>query len=160
MAINLHVLEREQRLPIPLDQAWDFFSDPRNLSRITPPEMGFELQSALPERMHAGMLVIYRIRPLMNVPITWVTEITHVEEPHRFVDEQRFGPYRFWHHQHTFREIPDGVEVHDLVHYALRPGAGAVRPLLVAPRLEAIFDFRRNTLEEMFGPFRAPPATA
>jgi ligand-binding SRPBCC domain-containing protein len=152
--MNMHVLERTQRLPIPIDQAWDFFSNPRNLSRITPPEMGFELLTDPPARMHGGMLVIYRVRPLLKVPVTWVTEITHVEEPHRFVDEQRFGPYRFWHHLHEFREI------HDLVHYALRPGGGAVRPLLVAPRLEAIFDFRSRTLEEMFGPYREPSETA
>ena len=132
--MNLHVLEREQRLPIPLDQAWDFFSNPRNLSRITPPDMGFELLSTPPERMHAGMLVIYRVRPLLHVPITWVTEITHVDEPHRFVDEQRFGPYRFWHHQHLFRPIPGGVEMSDIVHYALPPGGGIARGWRVAPR--------------------------
>ena len=149
--MKLHVLEREQRLPIPVAQAWDFFADARNLARITPPERGFQVVSPLPERMHAGMLITYRIRPLLGVPVRWVTEITHVDEGRLFVDEQRFGPYRFWHHQHLFREVPGGVEVRDVVHYALPRGAGAAGRLLVQPRLIAIFDHRRRVLEEMFG---------
>lgn len=149
--MKLHVLEREQRLPIPLSQAWDFFSDARNLARITPPDMGFEVTSKLPGRMYAGMIITYRVRPLLGVPVTWVTEITHVDDGRLFVDEQRFGPYRFWHHQHLFREIPGGVEVGDIVHYALPAGAGPMRPLLVTPRLESIFDHRRGVLAEMFG---------
>lgn len=149
--MKLHVLEREQRLPISLPQAWDFFSDARNLARITPPEMGFEVTSRLPPRMYAGMIITYRVRPLLGVPVNWVTEITHVDEGRLFVDEQRFGPYRFWHHQHLFREVPGGVEVGDIVNYALPPGAGPVRPLLVTPRLESIFDHRRRVLAQMFG---------
>ena len=149
--MKLHVLEREQRLPIPPSQAWDFFADARNLARITPPELGFEVTSRLPERMYAGMIITYRIRPLLGVPVTWVTEITHLEEGRLFVDEQRFGPYRFWHHQHLFREVPGGVEVGDVIHYAMPPGARAAGRLLVQPRLNAIFDHRRRVLEEMFG---------
>jgi len=149
--MKLHVLEREIRLPVTIGRAWAFFSDARNLARITPPEMGFEVTSPLPERMYAGMIITYRVRPLLGVPVTWVTEITHVDEPRLFVDEQRFGPYRFWHHQHLFREIPGGVEVRDIVHYALPPGAGPARALLVAPRLDAIFEYRRRVLEEAFG---------
>jgi ligand-binding SRPBCC domain-containing protein len=149
--MKLHVLEREQRLPIPVARAWEFASDPRNLARITPPAMGFEVTSKLPERMYAGMIITYRVRPLLGVPVTWVTEITHVDEGRLFVDEQRFGPYRFWHHQHLFREVPGGVEMRDIIHYALPPGAGPARALLVAPRLESIFDHRREVLAEMFG---------
>lgn len=149
--MKVHVLEREQRLSIPLARAWEFFADARNLARITPPDMGFEVTSSLPERMYAGMIITYRVRPLLGVALRWVTEITHVDEGRMFVDEQRAGPYRFWHHQHLFREVPGGVEVGDVVHYALPPGAGLLRPLLVAPRLEAIFDHRRRVLAEMFG---------
>lgn len=149
--MKLHVLEREQRLPIAPQTAWDFFSDARNLARITPSSMGFEVTSRLPERMYAGMIITYRVRPLLGVPVTWVTEITHVDEGRLFVDEQRFGPYRFWHHQHLFREIPGGVEMQDIIHYALPPGAGPMRPLLVTPKLESIFDHRRTVLEKMFG---------
>ncbi len=101
-------LERLQdlcRLPIALPVAWDFFSDPRNLERITPPWLGIEITSDLPPRMHPGMIVTYRVRPPPGIPVRWVTEITHVVEPTLFVDEQRYGPYRFWHHQHHFREV-------------------------------------------------------
>ena len=149
--MKLHVLERELRLPIPVARAWEFFSDARNLAKITPPEMGFEVTSPLPERMYAGMIITYRVRPLLGVPVTWVTEITHVDEGRLFVDEQRFGPYRFWHHQHHFREVPGGVEVRDVVHYALAPGAGPAARFLVQPRLEAIFDHRTRVLQDQFG---------
>ena len=157
--MRVHVLEREQRLPIPLAQAWEFFATPRNLARITPSDMGFHLLSDPPEQMYPGLRITYRVRPLLRVPVTWVTEITEVEAPHRFADEQRRGPYRLWRHEHRFREIPGGVEMHDLVRYALPFGAGWVHPLLVAPRLDHIFDYRRKTLEEMFGPFREPSAS-
>ena len=149
--MRLHVLERTQRLPMALDEAWEFFTDPRNLAVITPPEMGFEVRSALPERVYAGMIITYRVRPLLGVPVTWVTEITHVREHEYFVDEQRFGPYRFWHHQHLFREVAGGVEARDIVHYALPPGGGVARRWLVAPKLEQIFDYRRKVLQDRFG---------
>ena len=154
--MKLNVLQREIRLPITIAQAWDFFSDPRNLPRITPPEMGFKVTSPLPERMYAGMIITYRIRPLFKVPVTWVTEITHMDEPHMFVDEQRFGPYRFWHHQHLFREVPGGVAMRDIVHYALPKRARPVAPFLVTPRLQLIFDHRRRVLEDLFGVYREP----
>lgn len=149
--MKLHVLEREQRLPIGIGEAWEFFSDAANLARITPPDMGFRVTSPPRGRMHAGMIITYVVRPLAGVPVTWVTEITHVDEPRLFVDEQRFGPYRFWHHQHHFREVDGGVEVRDVVHYALPPGGGLLRRVLVEPRLNEIFDHRRRILEERFG---------
>lgn len=154
--MKLNVLERMIRLPIPIAQAWDFVSDPRNLARITPPEMGFKVTSPLPERMYAGMIVTYRVRPLFKIAVDWVTEITHVDEPHLFVDEQRFGPYRFWHHQHLFREIPGGVAMRDIVHYALPKRVRPMAPFLVSPRLQVIFDHRRRVLEDLFGVYREP----
>ena len=145
-------------LPIGLAEAWEFFSDPRNLERITPPSLGIEITSDLPPRMHPGMIVCYTVRPLLGIPVRWVTEITHVREPHLFVDEQRFGPYRFWHHQHHFREVEGGVETSDLVHYALPLG-----PLgrllgggIVRRQLGEIFAFRKRFLEETFGRVLAP----
>jgi len=151
--MKLHRLDAVQKLPVSLAEAWAFAADPRNLARITPPSMRFDLTSEPPERMYAGMLITYRVRPLLGVPVSWVTEITHVDEGRLFVDEQRFGPYRFWHHQHLFREIEGGVEMRDIVHYALPPGGGAVRRFLVAPRLAEIFAFRRRALEEIYGPW-------
>jgi ligand-binding SRPBCC domain-containing protein len=154
--MKIYTLEREQRLPIGIEQAWNFFSDPHNLPRITPPFMGFQITSPVPRKMYAGMLITYKVRPLLGLPINWVTEITHVEEPYRFVDEQRFGPYRFWHHQHHFEEIEGGVETRDVVHYALPldPAGRVVQRLVVGRQLDTIFDYRRRVLEEMFGTLR------
>jgi ligand-binding SRPBCC domain-containing protein len=94
-----------QRFPGTLQDAWAFFSDPRNLPRITPPWLSFEVLSELPARMHPGLLIEYRVRPLWGVPVKWVTEITRVAEPFLFVDEQRRGPYRHWRHEHRFRAV-------------------------------------------------------
>jgi ligand-binding SRPBCC domain-containing protein len=151
--MKIYQLERVQRLPIGVEEAWDFFSDPHNLPRITPPFMRFEITSSVPPRMYTGMIVTYKVRPVLGVPVDWVTEITHVQAPELFVDEQRFGPYRFWHHQHLFREIEGGVETRDIVHYALPldPAGRLVQRWMVGPQLETIFEFRRTTLERMFG---------
>lgn len=150
--MRIHQFEARQVVPIPLHAAWAFFSDPRNLPRITPPWLGFEVTSPLPAEMYAGLIITYRVRPLFGVALAWVTEITHLREPHFFVDEQRFGPYRFWHHQHHFREAEGGTEIHDLVHYALpvAPLAPAVNRWMVSPRVAEIFRFRRAVLAERF----------
>lgn len=151
--MSLHRFEARQIVPIGLDEAWEFFSDPRNLAVITPQEMAFEVTSPLPERMHPGLLISHRVRPLFGIPVTWVTEITHVVEGKLFVDEQRFGPYRFWHHQHHFRFVDDGIEIGDIVHYALPfgPLGDVLNSLLVHDRVRSIFDYRRVVLEERFG---------
>jgi ligand-binding SRPBCC domain-containing protein len=103
--------------------------------------------------MYAGLIITYRIRPVMNIPAIWVTEITHLREPDFFVDEQRAGPYRFWHHQHILEEIEGGTAMRDIVHYALPFGLPGriVHPFMVRPQLRKIFAFRRRKLEEMFG---------
>ncbi len=151
--MRLFRLERIQDLPIELDQAWEFFSTPANLGCITPDWLYFDIRCALPERMFAGQIIEYRIRlgPLFSV--RWITEITHVEEQRSFVDEQRFGPFRFWHHLHVFERIPNGARMTDRVHYGL--GLGVLGNILersyVRPRLEAIFDHRAQTLRERFG---------
>jgi ligand-binding SRPBCC domain-containing protein len=146
-------LRAVQRLPISVSRAWEFFSDPRNLPRITPPWLGLEVTSDLPGRMYPGMIITYRIRLAPGIPGRWVTEITHVHEPSLFVDEQRFGPYRFWHHEHHFRQVEGTVEMEDLVHYALPLGAAG--RLLAGPavrrRLDDIFAFRRRFLAREFG---------
>lgn len=147
--MNLHTLTRTQLLPTDLETAWAFFSDPRNLPQITPPWLGFTVSSPLPERMHPGMIARYTVRPFPFATVTWVTEITHVVEPSFFVDEQRFGPYRFWHHQHHFRQVSGGIEMRDLVSYLLPFGpAGALVTPLVQRKLEAIFEFRHDTLQK------------
>ena len=149
--MKLYRFERSQTLPIAPDTAWDFFSDPHNLPAITPPALGFCLTCEVPARMHPGMIVTYRLTPFPLVAVRWVTEITHVIEPTLFVDEQRFGPYRFWHHQHHFRSVAGGTEIRDIVSYALPLGLlGRPAAPLVHRQLAGIFDFRRDYLLRRF----------
>lgn len=147
-----YILERKQTLPVSVEQAWEFFSNPFNLVKITPPYMDFRITSPMQNDIYAGQIITYTVRPLFNRKVNWTTEITHVEQPHFFVDEQRFGPYRFWHHQHRFKEVEGGVEIHDLVHYLLFHDqfTGLINRLIVAPRLRRIFDYRSKTLKEIF----------
>jgi ligand-binding SRPBCC domain-containing protein len=154
MNAQLRRLESCQQLPVSLVEAWDFFSRPEKLACITPPDLGFTVTSPLPERMYAGMIVCYRVSPFGGVRVPWVTEITHVREPEFFVDEQRSGPYRFWHHQHHFRAVAGGVEMTDLVHYQLPFGfvGDLLAGRLVERRVAAIFDYRRRVLEGLFAP--------
>jgi len=151
--VGLHRFETVQTLPVGLAAAWDFFSDPKNLAVITPPEMSFEVTSPLPERVYAGLMVTYRVRPLLRIPVQWVTEITHVDEGRYFVDEQRLGPYRVWHHEHHFSEVAGGIEMRDIVHYAvpLGPLGDVLDRLVIGKRVEEIFAFRRRVLERRFG---------
>lgn len=153
--MKVYTLKKSQRLPIDLATAWAFFSDPRNLAQITPPGLQFKCLDEFAE-MRPGLILKYRVRPLPGYRATWVTEITHVEPPHFFVDEQRAGPYRMWHHQHHFRELPDGrgIEMLDEVNYALPLGwlGQLFHKPVVLRELEKIFEFRRTTLVELFGP--------
>jgi ligand-binding SRPBCC domain-containing protein len=149
----VHRFETEQTLPIERSEAWDFFSDPRNLAVITPPDMGFEITSAVPDRAHAGLIIAYRVRPMLRIPVQWVTEITHLDEGKYFVDEQRLGPYQLWHHEHLFTEVPGGTYMRDIVHYALPfgPLGDVLDHLVVRRRVESIFAFRRRVLDQRFG---------
>lgn len=149
----VHRIEATQVLPITLEEAWAFFSDPRNLGRITPPELDFRITCELPERMVPGMIITYTLRPLFGIPVGWVTEITHVQEGVRFVDEQRAGPYQMWHHEHSFAAVPGGVEIRDVVHYSLPfgPLGELAHTLLVGAKVRGIFAYRRIVLRERFG---------
>jgi len=152
--------EKVQRLDVDIEAAWTFFSNPANLPLITPPDLSFSLTSPLPERMHPGMIITYTVTPFTMISVRWVSEITHVLYPVLFVDEQRFGPYRFWHHQHHFRKMENKLEMQDIVHYSI-PFDPFSRPLgrLVARRLEYIFEFRRMKLEELFSGKGTPECT-
>jgi ligand-binding SRPBCC domain-containing protein len=156
--MGVHRVEAYQPLPITVDEAWAYFSDPRNLADITPSWLGFELLSEIPDTMHPGLVMTHRVRPLLGLPMTWVTEITQVVERALFVDEQRRGPYALWHHQHHFTEIPGGVEIGDIVHYALPLGpiGDLIDRLTIADQVAEIFEFRRRTLAERFGTMLDP----
>lgn len=152
----VYTLKRVQRLPISLETAWDFFSNPGNLKAITPSYMGFEVTSD-PEfstcEMYAGQVITYTVKPVLGIPLFWMTEITHVSPGIFFVDEQRVGPYAIWHHQHHFKSIEGGVEMTDLVHYKVPMGwlGDLANSLFVRKQLQQIFDYRWNRLELMFG---------
>jgi ligand-binding SRPBCC domain-containing protein len=151
--LKLFRFTQTQTLPATLEEAWSFFSDPRNLAGITPPELKLVPTSTVPDCMYPGMIITYEVKVLPALRVLWVTEITNVDRPVLFVDEQRFGPYRFWHHLHRFTAVEEGVRADDLIHYALHGGplAAALDRLLVRPRLDYIFAFRRQALERRFG---------
>ena len=150
--MTLHSLTREQILPLSLDEAWEFFSSPRNLGSLTPPDLGFRIVHCPSEKMHEGQIIEYRVKILPGLWVPWVSEIKAVEEGRSFIDEQRSGPYKFWHHRHVFEAVEGGVKVTDLIHYALPFGPlGAIaHAVFVRRQLEKIFAFRRTELERRF----------
>ena len=157
-----YVLKTEQAIPITLDMAWDFFSSPLNLARITPPDMGFVVTSdyAAETKIYPGMIITYKIAPLLGITMNWMTEITHVADKQYFTDEQRFGPFKFWHHQHHFRAIEGGVEMTDILTYGLPFGiiGRMAHGILVKNKVKEIFAFREKKVIELFGeyPTRLP----
>ncbi|MDC7993704.1 SRPBCC family protein [Altibacter sp. HG106] len=154
--MKIFTLQAEQRLPISLDEAWTFLSDPKNLKVITPDYMGFHIVSGGNRPMFAGQIIEYIVTPIAGIKTSWVTEITHVKEGEYFVDEQRFGPYSLWHHKHFLKEIEGGVLMEDVVHYKLPFGIIGkwVHPWLVEPKLNEIFDYRKRALETRFGTYK------
>ena len=145
----IYQLERKQTVSLGIDACWRFFSDPRNLRKITPPEMNFRIKRELPPAVYPGLMIEYTVSPLFGLPLTWLTEIVHVEPPHRFVDEQRVGPYSIWHHEHTFRALSENqTEMHDLVTYAppFGPLGAIANAFFIRRQLAKIFDYRQRHL--------------
>jgi ligand-binding SRPBCC domain-containing protein len=145
-------LFQEQFLPISLEEAWSFFSNPRNLNEITPEDMVFKITSNPPSEMYPGLFVTYKIKPLLNIEFDWCTEITHVRDRQFFVDEQRKGPYSIWHHEHHFQEVDGGVLMTDILHYDIGKGpfGWIAGQLFVHKRVVEIFSYRTNKLQELF----------
>jgi ligand-binding SRPBCC domain-containing protein len=150
--LKIYQFRSKQILLISIKEAWEFFSNPSNLPKITPPWLNFEVTTQLDSKMYSGMIITYLVRPLLNIPTTWVTEITHVQEPNFFVDEQRFGPYKLWHHQHIFREAENGTEMEDIVTYAVPFGfiGRLTNSLIISKKIKSIFEFRTHVLNKMF----------
>ena len=152
--MKIYQYKTSQKLNISKNDAWNFFSNPTNLSKITPNWLSFQVTSSLPEKMYAGLIISYTVKPLLNIPSTWVTEITHVNEQNYFVDEQRFGPYKMWHHEHIFKEADDGnILMEDIVSYAVPFGylGRIVNSIIISKKINEIFEYRRKVLEKMFG---------
>lgn len=141
-------------MPVSLAEAWDFFSSAANLQAITPSELRFHIISKHHgDRLYPGQIIEYKLRPLWGISWYWMTEITHVEQGKFFIDEQRYGPYSLWHHQHHFREVEGGVEMTDIVHYKI-PGwwfGELLHNLMLKKKLDGIFAYRHAKIEELFG---------
>ena len=145
-------LEQIQELPIDINTAWDFFSSPKNLNEITPEEMVFEITSPLQQKMYEGMFITYNIKPMLNIPMQWCTEITHIKEQEFFVDEQRKGPYNIWHHEHHFKATQNGVLMTDILHYDIGKSflGWVAGELFVHQKVKEIFEYRYKKLETYF----------
>lgn len=154
--MKIHTLHTKQNLPITLEQAWNFLSDPKNLKTITPSYMGFHILSGADRPMYPGQIIQYIVTPVLGIKTKWVTEITHVVDKKFFVDEQRFGPYALWHHKHFIKEIQGGVEMEDIIDYKVPFGilGQMAHPIIVKPKLEEIFAYRQKKLIELFGDFK------
>jgi ligand-binding SRPBCC domain-containing protein len=148
----MHTLTRKQFLPITPDEAWDFFATPKNLNEVTPKELDFKILGDIPEVMYEGLIIQYYVKPMLNIPVHWVTEITHIKDKKYFVDEQRKGPYKTWHHEHHFEEVTGGVMMTDILHYDVGKWifGWIAGKLFVHKKVQEIFDFRYKALEAYF----------
>ncbi len=154
---KIYSIKTVQKIPVSLDNAWNFFGNPENLKTITPANLGFTIISKHHgDTMYAGQIIEYKVKPLLGVPVYWMTEITHVVDKKYFVDEQRFGPYSLWHHQHHFKTIDGGVEMTDIVHYKIPFWflGDIAHALFVKKQLKGIFDYRFEKVESLFGKFK------
>lgn len=150
----LHTLKTTQFLKSDMDTVWQFMSSPHNLARITPEYMGFNIISdpSDSQKMYAGQIIEYYVSPVFGLKMHWVTEITHVVEHQYFVDEQRFGPYSIWHHKHFLKEVDDGIEMTDVLHYKAPFGilGKIANALFIKNKINEIFQFRHQKLETIF----------
>lgn len=151
--MKIYYKEWTQLMPISMEEAWHFFSRPENLDNLTPDDMGFEILSDIKDKpMYQGMLIRYKVSPILGIKLNWCTEITHIKKHRYFIDEQRFGPYALWHHEHHFKEVDGGILMKDELHYAIGwgPLGSIANTLLVSSKVEEIFHYRYNAVEKLF----------
>jgi ligand-binding SRPBCC domain-containing protein len=154
--MKIYTLHQKQKLPISLDKAWEFLCNPSNLSKLTPKEMNMTIISGADRPMYAGQVLQYSVTPLAGIKTKWVSEITQYKDHRYFVDVQLYGPYAFWHHKHFIHEIDGGVEMEDIINYKVPFGifGQILHPILVKPKLDAIFNYRKEQMEELFGKYQ------
>jgi ligand-binding SRPBCC domain-containing protein len=153
----VHSIKTVQKIPVSIEEAWNFFSSPANLQAITPGNMRFKVISKdHGEKMYSGQVIEYKVSPLLRIPLYWMTEITHAEELKYFIDVQRKGPYSLWHHQHHFKKMEGGVEMTDIVHYKNPLGfiGEIANSVFIRSQLKKIFEYRFFKVEELFGKWR------
>lgn len=151
--MGFYQFQNTQKIKASIPEVWDFISTPVNLRKITPPHMNFVITSNQnKDKIYEGMIISYRVSPLRGLRTNWVTEITHIKEKEFFIDEQRIGPYKMWHHQHFIESIPEGTLMTDIVSYQPPMGfIGALaNTLLIRNQLKKIFDYRKEVLEQIF----------
>ena len=151
--MKIFKIHTKQKLPISVNEAWDFLSSPKNLKKITPKEMNFNIIDCDFKKIYPGQIIIYTVTPIFKIPLKWVTEITHVVDKKYFVDEQRFGPYSLWHHKHFIKKVNGGIEMEDIIHYKIPLGfiGYMMNYLIIKNKLGHIFEYRRKKLNEIFG---------
>lgn len=150
---GIYTLETQQELNIPLEKAWNYFSSPKNLANITPNEMGFNITSKVDKKAYVGQIITYKVGVLPFIKTNWVTEITAVKNQAFFIDEQRFGPYSMWHHEHFFKALPNGnTLMKDKVSYKIPFGflGHIAQGVFIKSQLTKIFTYRYSTLEKLF----------
>ena len=154
--MKIYTLQKKQNLPISLEEAWNFLSNPKNLKIITPDYMSFDIITKTDRPLYTGQILQYIVTPLLGIKTKWVSEITHIEDKKYFVDEQLYGPYSLWHHKHFIKEIDGGVEMEDIIDYKIPLGilGQLVHPFLVKPKLEEIFSYRQKKLIDLFGEYK------
>lgn len=151
---SIYLLQRTQVIPATPEEVWNYFSTPGNLPHITPAYMRFTVTSPpYTGQVYPGQVITYTVAPIAGIPLEWMTEITHVAYLDYFVDEQRVGPYSIWHHEHHFQIVPGGVKMTDIVHYRLPFGwlGKLAHSLFVKKQLEALFAYRHQAVEKIFG---------
>ena len=151
--MKIYTVHKKQQLPITVEEAWEFLSNPRNLKIITPSYMSFDIITGDEKPMFAGQIIQYLVTPILGIKTKWVSEITHFEEKKYFVDVQLYGPYKLWHHKHFINKIEGGVELEDIIDYKVPLGilGQMVHPFIVKPKLEEIFNYRQQKMIEIFG---------
>ena len=149
---GIYTLKSVKEVKTSIDKAWGFFSSPKNLSKVTPDDMGFKVTSELSDNMYVGQIISYQVCPFPGLKMNWVTEITHINNKMFFVDEQRFGPYKMWHHEHLFLQKGEYVEMTDKVSFKVPFGfiGRLFTPFIVIPQLKKIFNYRNQKIEETF----------
>nr|WP_315145982.1 SRPBCC family protein [uncultured Flavobacterium sp.] len=150
--MKVYKKETIQHINASIEECWTFFSSPKNLQKITPETMGFQITDYDGKSMYAGQIIQYKVSPLAGLKLSWTTEITFVKDKEYFIDEQRFGPYALWHHKHFFEPTENGVKMTDVVHYALPLGflGRIMNTLVVKNKLKEIFDYRVVKVNEIF----------
>ncbi len=151
--MKIYHLYRRQHLAITLQEAWEFFSSPYNLNDITPEFFHVTITSKVPEKIYAGLMISYRIKAVSGIPMAWLSEVSHCDEPRRFVYEQRIGPFKFWSHEVCLTEQQNGIVLEDIMFYAMPLGwlGRLINSVLIAEKLERIFDIRRDYLKSKWG---------